>query len=55
VNQSAAASQEISKGIASVDQAARDSAQGAARTQSAGREMSDLAGQLQSLVGKFKV
>ncbi len=53
--ESAAASREITRSIAGVDQAAKQTAEGAARTQASGQGLSRLADQLQSLVGRFKV
>jgi methyl-accepting chemotaxis protein len=38
-----------------VDQAAKQSAQGAAQTQTASRELSQMAKQFQELVGQFSV
>jgi methyl-accepting chemotaxis protein len=55
VAESAAASQEITRTIAGVDQAARLAAQGAGHTQDAGRELSQMAEQFQTLVGQFTV
>lgn len=52
---SAAASEEISGNIAGVDTAARQTAQGAAHAQSAGLELTRLAEQLNTLVGRFKI
>jgi methyl-accepting chemotaxis protein len=55
VAESAAASQEITRTIAGVDQAAKQSAEGASQTQNAGRELSTMAEHFQSLVGQFRV
>jgi methyl-accepting chemotaxis protein len=55
VTQSASASKEITQNIVGVDQAAKQTAQGAAQTQTAGAELSKLAEALQSLVGQFKI
>jgi methyl-accepting chemotaxis protein len=55
VTQSAMASKEITQNITGVDSAARQTAQGAAQTQTAGVELSKLAEELQTLVGQFKV
>ena len=52
---SACACQEINRNILSVDEAAKQTAQGAAQTQSAGLEMSKLSEELQTLVGAFKL
>jgi methyl-accepting chemotaxis protein len=53
VAESASASQEITRTITGVDQAAKQSAQGAAQTQSSGHNLSQMAEQLQSLVARF--
>ncbi len=55
VAESATASQEISRNIVGVDQAAKQSASGAAETREAGTTMTRLAAELQSLVGQFSV
>ena len=55
VAQSATASQEITRNITGVVDAAQQTASGAAHTQTAGQELSSMAGQLQTLVGQFKV
>lgn len=55
VAESARASQEIARIVVDVDQAARQSAQGAAQTQTTGSELSRVAEQLRSLVGRFRV
>lgn len=55
VAQTASASREITQNIAGVDVAAKQTAQGAAHTQSAGQELSELAEELKTLVGQFKV
>jgi methyl-accepting chemotaxis protein len=55
VAESAAASQEITRTITGVDQAAKQAAEGAAQTQTAGRELSQMAEQFQALVGQFQV
>jgi len=53
VSESATASQEITRTIVGVDQSAKQAAQGAGQTQNAGRELSQMAEQLQTLVGQF--
>jgi methyl-accepting chemotaxis protein len=53
VSESASASQEITHTIVGVDQSAKQAAEGAAQTQNAGRELSQMAEQLQTLVGQF--
>ena len=55
VAESASASQEIARIIVGVDQAARQTAQGASQTQTTGRELSSVAERLRSLTGQFKV
>jgi methyl-accepting chemotaxis protein len=55
VAQSAAASQEITKNISSVTSAAQQTSAGASQTQTAGKDMYDLSGELQELVGQFSV
>jgi methyl-accepting chemotaxis protein len=54
VSQSAVASTEISQTITGVDQAAKQTAQGAAQTHSAGEELLRLATELDALVNRFK-
>jgi methyl-accepting chemotaxis protein len=54
VSQSAATSNEITRNIAGVDAAAKQTAEGAAHTKTAGEEVSHIAEELFSLVGKFK-
>jgi methyl-accepting chemotaxis protein len=53
--ESAVASREITRSIVGVDQAAKQTAEGAAKTQASGQDLSQLADQLQTLVGRFKV
>jgi methyl-accepting chemotaxis protein len=55
VSESATATQEITRSIVGVDQAAKQAAQGAAQTEVTGRELSHVAEQLQTVVGKFRV
>ena len=55
VAESASASQEITRSITEVDQAAKSTASAASLTKQSGESLSNLAGQLQDLVGKFKV
>ncbi|MEM8944607.1 MAG: methyl-accepting chemotaxis protein [Planctomycetota bacterium] len=55
VNESAAASQEITRNIAGVDRGAKQTASAASETKSSGDTLSNLAGELQSLVGQFQV
>ena len=55
VTDSANASQEITRTISGVDLAAKDTAQAASQTQAAGQELSEMAGELKSLVGRFKL
>lgn len=55
VSESASASQEIARTIATVDQAARQSADGSVQTQAAGRGLSQMAEELQSLVSQFSI
>jgi methyl-accepting chemotaxis protein len=55
VAESATATQEITRSIVGVDQAAKQAAAGAAQTQTAGRNLSEVAQQLQSLVAQFSV
>ena len=55
VNESAAASQEITQNIAGVDQGAKKTASAANETKNSGDTLSNLAGELQSLVGQFHV
>lgn len=55
VAESASASQEITRIIVSVDQAARQSAQGAAEVQTAGHDLSKMAGQFHGLVAQFSL
>jgi methyl-accepting chemotaxis protein len=54
VAESASASQDITRTIVGVDQAARQSAEGAAQTRVASRKLSKMAEQFQSLIGQFK-
>ncbi len=54
VTESASASEEIARIIVGVDQAARQTAQGASQTKSTGSELSAVAEQLRSLIGQFK-
>lgn len=53
VAESATASQEITKNIVGVDAAAKQTAQGAMHTQTAGHELSQMAEDFRSLVGQF--
>lgn len=55
VSESASASQEITQNIAGVDQGAKQTATVAAETKNSGGTLSNLAGELQSLVGQFEV
>ncbi len=55
VAESAMASQEITRMIVDVDQAARQSAQGAAQAQAASHGLSRMAEQFQTLVGQFTI
>ncbi len=55
VAESASACTEISRNIVGVDQAAKQTAEGASQTQTVGGQLSQLADELQGLVGKFKV
>jgi len=55
ITESASASQEITRSISGVDTAAKKTAQGASLTRTASGELSELAEQLQSLVGQFTV
>jgi len=55
VSQTAAASQEITQNIAGVDHGAKQTASVASDTKASGNQLSDLAGELQSLVGQFQV
>lgn len=55
VSESASASQEITRSITEVDSAAQSTATAATKTKESGEALSSLAGQLQDLVGKFKV
>ena len=54
VTETASVSQEITRNLVGVDQAAKQSAQGAVQTQAAGRDLAQLAGQLQTLVAQFR-
>ena len=54
VNESAAASQEITQSIAKVDQVLQQTAQGAKQSKESGKDFSELADQMQSLVGQFR-
>jgi methyl-accepting chemotaxis protein len=55
VAESAAASQEINENISRVDQVLQETVVGAAQSRSAGEQLSHLAGEMQSLVGRFRV
>ncbi len=55
VTESATASQEITRSITEVDQAAKQTAKAASQTQESGNVLSNLAEELQSLVGKFQI
>ena len=55
VAESASASQEITQTIVEVDKAAKQTVVAASRTQDSGSAMSQLAGELQSLVSQFQV
>jgi len=55
VAESASASQEIARIIVDVDRAAKQAAEGASHTEASGRELSNVAEQLQTLVGQFQV
>ena len=55
VTESATASQEITNSIAEVDQAAKQTSLAATQTQESGDALSELAQELQQIVGKFKV
>jgi len=55
VTESASARKEINENIVSVDQAAKQTTQGASQTQVAGSEMSRLADELHTPVGQFQV
>ncbi|NOY43767.1 MAG: PAS domain S-box protein [Planctomycetes bacterium] len=55
VTESASASKEITRSITEVDQAAKQTASAATQTQQSGAALSDLATELQGLVGKFQV
>ena len=55
VAESASASHEIARVIVGVDQAAKQTAQGASQTQVTGRGLSTVAEKLRSLTGQFKV
>jgi methyl-accepting chemotaxis protein len=55
VAESATATQEITRSIVGVDQAAKQAAQGAAKTQATGNALSLVTEQLQTAVGQFKV
>lgn len=55
VTESASASQEITRNITEVDQAAKSTATAATLTKETGSSLSNLASELQGLVGKFKV
>ena len=55
VAESASACTEISRNIVGVDQAAKQTAEGASQTQTVGSQLSQLASELESIVGQFKV
>lgn len=55
IQETAAASQEITRNISNVDQAAQQTAAGATQTKSVGDNMSQLADQLQEIVGEFSI
>lgn len=55
VAQSAGASQEISSNLTGVDEAARQTADGAVRTKDAGEKMAGLSAKLEGLVGGFAI
>ena len=55
VAESATATQEITRNIVGVDQAAKQTVQGADQTKVTGSELSQIAEELQSAVGQFKV
>ena len=55
VKSSAAAGEEITHSISSVDTAARETATSATQAQAASKKLSDLAEQLQDLVGHFNI
>jgi methyl-accepting chemotaxis protein len=55
VTHAASTSKEITQNILGVDESARQTAQGAHQTLGAGTELAQLAEQLESLVGRFKV
>ena len=55
VAESASASKEITRSITEVDQAAKDTSTAATKTQQSGVALSNLANELQGLVGKFQV
>lgn len=55
VTESASACSEISRNIVGVDQAAKQTAEGASRTKSVGSDLSKLAAEMQSAVGQFKL
>jgi methyl-accepting chemotaxis protein len=55
VSESASASQEITQNIAGVDQGAKQTAVVATETKNSGSTLSNLAGELQTLVGQFQV
>ncbi|MCO6043802.1 PAS domain S-box protein [Aeoliella sp. ICT_H6.2] len=55
VAESASACTEISRNIVGVDQAAKQTAQGASETQTVGSQLSELSEELQRIVGQFKV
>ena len=55
INESASACSEISKNIVGVDQAAKQTSQGATQTQSVGSDLSRLAEELQQMVSQFNI
>ena len=55
VEESASASQEITQNICEVDRVLSDTVDGASHSQRSGQELADLASQLRSVVGRFKI
>jgi len=55
VSESASACSEITRNIVGVDEAAKNTADGASRTQTVGTELSKLAEELTEMVGQFKI
>ncbi|QDU58013.1 methyl-accepting chemotaxis protein [Aeoliella mucimassa] len=55
VAESASACTEISRNIVGVDQAAKQTAEGASKTQTVGSQLSQLAAELEGIVGQFKI